>query len=33
LAASRETGLDFETFPEACPFTLAEIMDEAFPPA
>jgi hypothetical protein len=33
LAAVEETGLDFETFPEACPFTIDEIMDEAFPPA
>ncbi len=31
LAAEKETGLAFETFPETCPFTIAQIMDEAFP--
>jgi hypothetical protein len=31
LAAEKETGLDFDTFPEACPFTIEQIMDEAFP--
>ncbi len=31
LAAEKETGLAFETFPETCPFTTAQIMDETFP--
>ncbi len=31
LAAEKETGLAFETFPETCPFTIVQIMDETFP--
>ena len=27
----KETDLAFETFPETCPFTIAQIMDETFP--
>ena len=29
--AAVETGLDKQTFPATCPYTLAEIMDEDFP--
>jgi hypothetical protein len=32
LKAAGETGLPLERFSEACPFTLAEILDEAFYP-
>lgn len=30
--ASRETGLDLKSFPIACPYTQAEILDDAFLP-
>jgi hypothetical protein len=30
--AARETGLDPKAFPAACPYTLEEILDEAFLP-
>jgi hypothetical protein len=32
LAAARETGLDRNTFPSACPWTYEQIMDAAFWP-
>jgi hypothetical protein len=32
LQAAIETGLAIETFPEACPFTLVDIMEPAFFP-
>jgi hypothetical protein len=32
LAAARETGLDRNTFPSACPWTYDQIMDAAFWP-
>ncbi len=32
VQAAIETGLTIETFPEACPFTFAEIMEPAFFP-
>jgi hypothetical protein len=31
IAAEKETGLAFEVFPETCPFSIAQIMDDAFP--
>ena len=30
--AMRETGLPIETFPPACPFAIAQLLDEAFWP-
>lgn len=30
--AHRETGLPLDTFPEACPFTLEQALDESFLP-
>jgi len=33
LNAAEETGLEFDTFPEACPFTVEQVLDEAFLPA
>ena len=30
--ASRQTGLPLATFPEACPWTLGQLLDEAFFP-
>lgn len=33
IAATRETGLDFEAFPEFCPWTFEQIMDPDFWPA
>ena len=32
LAASTETGIAFDVFPESCPFTMQEILDAAFLP-
>ena len=32
LQASRETGLPLAIFPPACPYTLAEILDDTFSP-
>lgn len=32
LAAARETSLDVEIFPDACPWTFAEVTDESFWP-
>lgn len=32
LIAQKETGLDEETFPKQCPYTLAQILDESFYP-
>ena len=32
LAASDETGIDFTLFPEACPFTIEEVLDSDFLP-
>lgn len=32
LRAADETDLPLDTFPEACPYTLAEILDEGFLP-
>jgi 2-polyprenyl-6-methoxyphenol hydroxylase-like FAD-dependent oxidoreductase len=31
LAAEKETGLSFEDFPEQCPYSMVQIMDETFP--
>jgi hypothetical protein len=31
LAAEKETGLSFEDFPEECPYSMVQIMDETFP--
>ncbi|MBB1126444.1 DUF29 domain-containing protein [Thiospirillum jenense] len=31
-AAMRETGLSLNTFPEDCPFTIAQLLDDAFWP-
>lgn len=31
--AASETGLTIATFPEICPFAIAEVLDEAFLPA
>jgi hypothetical protein len=31
--AIKETGLDEKTFPSSCPYTLEQIMDDAFFPA
>ena len=30
--AEKETGLDFETFPEDCPFSIGDILDDGFLP-
>ena len=30
--ASRESGLRLDTFPEACPFTIEQVLDEAYWP-
>lgn len=32
LGAEMETGLDYETFPEACPYVVEQILDDAFFP-
>jgi hypothetical protein len=32
-AAARETGLPLKAFPEACPFSFDQLMDEDFFPA
>lgn len=32
LSAAQETGLDEAAFPDACPFTLADVLDAAFWP-
>ena len=32
LEAERETGFEAETFPEACPFTFDQAIDDAFWP-
>jgi len=32
LAAELDTGIDYASFPEACPFTVAEIFDPNFLP-
>jgi 2-polyprenyl-6-methoxyphenol hydroxylase-like FAD-dependent oxidoreductase len=31
LAAEKETGPSFEDFPEQCPYSMVQIMDETFP--
>jgi hypothetical protein len=31
--ASKETDMSLETFPETCPYALAQVLDEAFYPA
>lgn len=32
LAAERETGIAYEAFPEACPYSVAQVLDESFFP-
>lgn len=32
LAAERETGIAYEAFPEACPYSVAQVFDESFFP-
>ncbi|WP_306119698.1 MULTISPECIES: DUF29 domain-containing protein [unclassified Roseitalea] len=32
LAAERETGIAYEAFPEACPYSVAQVLDERFFP-
>ena len=32
LLAAKETGIDFTLFPEACPFTVEQVLDEGFLP-
>jgi hypothetical protein len=32
VAAAEETGLPLESFPPACPFTIAQVLDPAFLP-
>jgi hypothetical protein len=32
LAASGETGLSLETFPETCPYAIEQVLDLDFPP-
>ena len=32
LLAAKETGIDFSLFPEKCPFTIAQVLDEEFWP-
>lgn len=32
LAAEKETGIAYEAFPDACPFTIDQVMDETFLP-
>lgn len=32
LAAEKETGIAYEAFPDACPFTIDEVLDETFLP-
>jgi hypothetical protein len=33
LDVADQTGLDLETFPEVCPWTIEQILDEGFLPA
>lgn len=33
LKAAEETGPEFETFPENCPFTVEQVLDEGYLPA
>ena len=33
LSAGKESGLNVDVFPEVCPFTLAQCLDETFYPA
>ena len=33
LAAEKETGIAYETFPENCPYTIEQVLDEAFLPS
>lgn len=32
LAAERETGIAYEAFPEACPYSVAQVLEESFFP-
>ncbi len=32
LLAAKETGMDFTLFPEKCPFTIEQVLDEGFWP-
>ncbi len=32
LLAAKETGIDFSLFPETCPFTIEQVLDENFWP-
>ncbi|HEY8567137.1 MAG TPA: DUF29 domain-containing protein [Beijerinckiaceae bacterium] len=32
LLAAKETGIDFTLFPETCPFTIEQVLDEEFWP-
>jgi len=32
LAAERDTGIAYEAFPEACPYSVAQVLDESFFP-
>jgi hypothetical protein len=33
LQAAEETGLDFEAFPEGCPYSVEQVLDDGFLPA